>query len=132
MTAAEYTNRLPNVSIHRLCEEFAEAAFPNLKLGSTPERAYDRCWELSLAFSWYCKGRGLRALMVRCEEPIRKFSEGVETDPVLFHWVVSLPDYGYAVDWTARQFWHDAKHPLLIDRGCLGLYWGVIEDGVAV
>ena len=113
--------------VEQLCRDFADDG--GISLGETPALAYDRCWELSLAFSWYCRGRGEKAVMLRVEHPIKKITNPkiVDERELISHFVVDFPDHEQVVDWTARQFWPRAKHPLILDRLKLALYWGIID-----
>jgi hypothetical protein len=78
-------------------------------------KAANRCWELSLAFSWYARGRGWRAQLLRLEDPTFKVDVAIDyrPQPLPAHFVVYLPEAEHVVDWTARQFRMASAHPLI-------------------
>lgn len=100
-----------------------------ITLGESPEDARDRCWELSLAFSSFCKGMGEQANMVHLVG-CRQTQNSNIASSLVGHHVVQLPKYRVFVDWTARQFWPEADHPWILDLKTLKATWDEV-DGLA-
>ena len=73
----------------------------SITLGVNKLSAKDRCWELAIAFTWFCKGAGLRARLVRVELLRKGIWEG--------HYVTKLQGRLYC--WTARQYDQAANLP---------------------
>jgi hypothetical protein len=102
----------------------------SMTLGETPEDALDRCWELSLAFSWFARGCGAECVILRLEHPLKPIIGGKykKFNPnTITHWVAYFPKEELVVDWTARQFWPEVPHPWVFELWELPVIWGVIE-----
>ena len=127
------------ITANTLCKDFADLG--NITLGAEPLEAYNRCWELSLAFSFYCAGRGIEARMIRLESPARRLQSPpevlalVKADKrtyanmveLISHYVVWLPCQEQYVDWTARQFWPELDHPWIVRKPELLKFWLAID-----
>lgn len=102
-----------------------------IDLGETPAQAHDRCFELAVAFTWFCRGRGLPARLLYLERVNDKFvplpAELTDIERAFLNHRVTLVG-GLTVDWTARQFWHDAAHPRIVPLAKIRKEWGVVDE----
>lgn len=92
----------------------------------TFERAFDRCYSTSIAFMWFCIGRGISGCGIEefCS-PSRPFTNTTAlsiTSKIRVHNVAIIRRNIY-VDWTARQFWDEAPYPLVMSAEELATYW---------
>lgn len=125
------------IKIRNLCKAFAKLDV--ITLGETPADAYNRCHDLSMAFSLFCLGKGEKAETVRLESPHRPLACTPEVLSLLeadmqagyehmvaryiTHEVVWFPKHKLFVDWTARQFWPDLPHPWIATTKEMEQYW---------
>jgi hypothetical protein len=110
-------------------------------VGDDPLSAYNRCWDLSVAFSWYCTGRGVMARTMRLESPLMPLCSPPEVlnlfqidkkampdwTGLISHYVVFLEDSEWIVDWTAKQFWPELPCPWIVKLPDLKRYWASID-----
>lgn len=102
--------------------------------GEEQRTAFNRCWEMSLAFKAFCLGAKADVCLLHCEGLAKPFVPPADKSfrllmPQLqMHWIVWFPRLDVGVDWTARQFWPDADHPLILpNRQAVAELWHGIE-----
>jgi hypothetical protein len=130
------TTAVASKTIEQACRAFEK--LNRISLGEDPLLAYDRCWEVSLAFSFYCCGMGLDASMLNVCEPLVQIRPvpGVQSQldarlvgdsyakwQCIGHTVVWFPKQKLFVDWTARQFWPNYGHPWIETKKTLEAHW---------
>jgi hypothetical protein len=97
-------------------DSFQKAAKDELELGETPARAFNRCFEIAQAFTWFTLGMGEPVIVLACY--------GLKLPPTVPEFTVTPANVSHyltwftieqrAVDFTARQFWTEAAHPAIL------------------
>lgn len=92
------------------------AEHAELELGETPARAFNRCHEIATAFTWFTLGLGEPVILLHCFslklEPTNKAFN--QTPDNISHYLTWFPIEQVGVDFTARQFWPEDPHPLIL------------------
>lgn len=103
--------------IKKIIEQFLNQ---KIQFATTSSLAFERCFDMSLAFHWFVQGKGgLNSQLAK--------ACGTIEGHVFQHWVVYFPDYGIIVDWTARQFDEKADMPLMMSKHNFQSQWGAVD-----
>lgn len=106
--------------ISHLISRFERDMKNRMDLGEDDGLAFDRCHEVSSVFWGYCCGAGVDAFMLHLTG-----IKGLDLPGFVAHWIVWLPKHELGIDWTARQFWEESAHPMIIrGRQDLQRLWG--------
>jgi hypothetical protein len=111
-------------------------SFPYKDRCAKPEYGMGDCDNLSVAFLRHAENYGLKGILLAVDNPHKEPTAGwdkghwKDSGHVVSHYIAYFPEMKTGVDFTARQFWHDAPVPMIMPLSQIKSSWDELPFGM--